>query len=920
MNRQEKINEITRIYENLKNRKIVEKSDLKTINSVLKLDLNERAKKTGNLIFDIKSVNSKFEVAKALEKKYPKKTFKLGKVVLSDNSKALKNIKVIEEKKPKEFVRIINSLRNKSAKGENVKEKIEENKPETIVEFAEEETKLFEKHPEENRNGLQKILNIKKNKKIIKNSKGFKQTTVTKNRIFTTVKFEKESNLSILDWFIAIRFRLITEKNLSVNPSVSYETYDNDNKFMHASLAKTMVQKLKNSITYGDLDEIIEEFFLAAKVDESYDAQSLLMNSNITNFTLLKLNNKIIGGIKIVSDAERKRSSADTHERYICRSPRSTNNNCLIEAFKFICSDTDTKANNIRKLYKLKDGPLGVNVCSILEKHFNIKVSVICGDFDRKFKNEDGEECIEKLPITGYVNGKYKNLTLQDYRDADKCEHQIFYEKNEKCPDGHYSVVCQKLDLNPPELTVGDKLRKESIEVGKKRFNKETNKIDIVKKKRFIALDYETITAKEGYLVPYSCSITFSEENGKLIENRLFCGPGTNRATVDYLLKLHQNNYNEYIFYINAYNGAKFDNYILLEELAKRNILYKTGIFIANGAILKMAFLDFIVLDLCRFTMMPLKDALEGFKCKVSKLSFDHCVPQKAYNKGRLSEWIKTNIKKLREYNTADTEGLAELFFKVRDAVRNISKLMIGEEVYIEECLTISSLANKLWKKTLPNLSKSAKYQGEPIVFPPGSRTLAYFVKKSFFGGRSQIFRKEYYKGLDFLQSLDVKSLYPFVMEFCDYPIGNESFTQSYVPEKLGIYFCKIISQPKTKVIPYRCKDKPLNWDYNGSFYNVLSTVDIDVIRDFGGEVEIVKYSEYKKHTSSVGSHDGKDDPTRMIKIYGLVDQNDRGTEEFGMDDVGIFWENKSKRVFEGYVKILREKKNRTGCICEKRK
>lgn len=54
-----------------------------------------------------------------------------------------------------------------------------------------------------------------------------------------------------------------------------------------------------------------------------------------------------------------------------------------------------------------------------------------------------------------------------------------------------------------------------------------------------------------------------------------------------------------------------------------------------------------------------------------------------------------------------------------------------------------------------------------------------------------------------------------------------------------------------------------------------------------------------------------------MIKIYGLVDQNDRGVEEFGMDDVGIFWENKSKRVFEGYVKILREK-NRTGCICEK--
>jgi hypothetical protein len=201
-------------------------------------------------------------------------------------------------------------------------------------------------------------------------------------------------------------------------------------------------------MTYGDLDEIIEEFFLAAKVDEGYDAQSLLMNSNITNFTLLKLNNKIIGGIKIVSDSERKRTTSETHERYICRYPRSTNNNCLIEAFKFICSDTTTKANKIRELYKLKDGPLGVNVCTILEKHFNIKVSVVCGDFERKFKNDDGEECIEKLPIVGYVNGKYKNLTIQDYRDADKSEHQIFYEKNETCPDGHYSVVCRHHD-NP---------------------------------------------------------------------------------------------------------------------------------------------------------------------------------------------------------------------------------------------------------------------------------------------------------------------------------------------------------------------------------------------------------------------------------------------------------------------------------------
>lgn len=55
----------------------------------------------------------------------------------------------MSKKKPKEFVRIINKKRE-------LKEKIEENKPETIVEFAEEETKLFEKHPEENRNGLQK--------------------------------------------------------------------------------------------------------------------------------------------------------------------------------------------------------------------------------------------------------------------------------------------------------------------------------------------------------------------------------------------------------------------------------------------------------------------------------------------------------------------------------------------------------------------------------------------------------------------------------------------------------------------------------------------------------------------------------------------------------------------------------------------
>lgn len=105
---------------------------------------------------------------------------------------------------------------------------------------------------------------------------------------------------------------------------------------------------------------------------------------------------------------------------------------------------------------------------------------------------------------------------------------------------------------------------------------------------------------------------------------------------------------------------------------------------------------------------------------------------------------------------------------------------------------------------------------------------------------------------------VDVKSLYPTVVGGCvdeknilgfvvDYPIGKPEWVETQDASKIGFYECTIKGQKEEimNVIPLR--GETLDWKYKGEIKCVLSSVDIEVIKNHHGSecVEVGKGIEF---------------------------------------------------------------------------
>ena len=235
-------------------------------------------------------------------------------------------------------------------------------------------------------------------------------------------------------------------------------------------------------------------------------------------------------------------------------------------------------------------------------------------------------------------------------------------------------------------------------------------------------------------------------------------------------------------------------------ELLKNALINENSVFFAGNAILKLIFNSFRTIDLCRFTMMSLKRACEDFGCDVVKGSLTHEDVQNFYfKKGenfykelKLNGILKIEdnkekyikAKDIIDYNILDCLSLADLYIKVRGA---FIKLCNKD---IDEFMTISQLAYNTWNET-----------DHKTKAPKDLKTWEFF-RSAVVAGRSQIFQTGHFKGA--FQSWDVKSLYPYIMLNCVFPIGHEIETDKYIEGKLGIYYCKILKQPKDNIIPQR--------------------------------------------------------------------------------------------------------------------
>lgn len=330
-----------------------------------------------------------------------------------------------------------------------------------------------------------------------------------------------------------------------------------------------------------------------------------------------------------------------------------------------------------------------------------------------------------------------------------------------------------------------------------------------------------------------------------------------------------------------SYNGSRFDNYILYNEILKLYPDSLSDAFFVKNQLLNFKFMGVHdTFDLCKHINMPLKDACEGYKIEYQKEELDFYEVQKKYDAMTPKQFndFLNNDKEYNSYLDHDVLCLRSLFNVYETGCQRLAEQI---NPYDFECfntdilesddtkeitkgnMEITSKHEKLMisnimKRITSDITKKKTLGGmmmdllttlnskKKVKLPLFTKdTMKYFkdLEKDRIGGRVQLFNgKQYIEGL--MNSIDCSGLYPYVMAVMEgayYGCGEivECKKYSDMPkDKIGFFYCKDIDQSKldVKILPKRGKDKTNDWDIDDVITDkiFLSSIKIDMLRRHG--------------------------------------------------------------------------------------
>lgn len=452
-----------------------------------------------------------------------------------------------------------------------------------------------------------------------------------------------------------------------------------------------------------------------------------------------------------------------------------------------------------------------------------------------------------------------KEISIEDIKNIleDKYElNHIIYEDFEDHP-----ILYKTPDSKNYSKTISLVLKDSHFEIVKKpkTFKKPKPKRQ-TKPSGFLFYDLETTFNRKSYnfLEPYAGSWYFTDsvENWKYSpEKHLQQTEYHIKDVIKNLLKTIREKMIDYDLYLIGFNNSRFDNFFVVDEAIKNDML--SDIFYCNNSILGIRMNNGICksFDLCRFLNSSLMSACDKFKTNPKKQPdlVSHRIIQDYRDQGTLQNYIE-NSSELEKYTKLDVLCLVDLFCKTRKAVFEL----LGK--HIEEYMTIGQMSYDV-------LTKDCESRGFELL-PPQTIEHDRFIRDALVAGRSQAFYGR--KKFNFpVQAKDVCSLYPFIMMTRKYPKNPHLYREvsEYQKDLLGIYQVKIIHQnmqwndkhilnsqmeslgyPELAtefapiVFPKRSTDVqiPLDWNNRDSFECKMTNIDIECIRDHGGEVEVL--------------------------------------------------------------------------------
>lgn len=527
---------------------------------------------------------------------------------------------------------------------------------------------------------------------------------------------------------------------------------------------------------------------------------------------------------------------------------------------------TRQKNTTIRSQLGIGEGPISMDEETVdkIARFFGLRIRVITGmeaipDSERSFDDDGNREegrnlCVltDVRPVVIAYGGDENSPDCPVYYEDNHCEYISNFLAPLTC-----KVTGDIISADKPPAKKDIKLR--VLEQGRVWYGckAKTGKKPRKYEDRVIVFDYETTYEPNGLLVPYALGFielkaedlsspdmspladrvvqTVRREGQKESEvsapllSLIACAPSTVRYTLV------------------SYNGARFDHYILAKAAHARSML--TSVFATRGAGLRVLRLGrHKTLDIAKLLPpMKLMTACTSFDTNPKKLEgFSHYEIQEEHANGRLfTSWLAANLARLTEYLTGDVLSEASLFVILRSSfVQSVGIDIMGEK----SPATIGGLA---WEAALKKC---------PIPMAVSDEEIDLNIRKAITGGRVQIFGDEpsVIRG-EAARMVDVVSLYPTAMAAVDkvsalfkpsdkwgyYPQIAESAprkTTCYAPGDVGVYWVRVIRQPEglPNVLPLRQPGEPLGWKHRGEFETMATHIDISLIREYGGEVEVL--------------------------------------------------------------------------------
>jgi len=591
-----------------------------------------------------------------------------------------------------------------------------------------------------------------------------------------------------------------------------------------------------------------------------------------SNFTLGSLVFTVGGHRRPFTGIKTRLGTRHTHFKLVELAGEAAEGDCLLAVLRSVAKSYGKGIGRIRNAtirdtLHLPEGslPASPEVIESLANYFKLRVRIITGmavpdDVDREF-------------IDGRVAG--------DGKTANRC-HTVAEEVviasggapgDPQCDvylaDDHYQYIHHVLEPIRTCPVTGDLLvdgkeftprqqKKRVLAQGRVWYNgvkrerkKRGRAVKFIEK--IIVYDYETTYDANGDLSAYGLGYlvfdpTHSSDFSGAVDDVVQCyNTGADRHACTRPLLDELAHAPENVRYtLVSFNGVRFDHYLLAAAAHAKGVLSR--VFATSQGLRTLHIGRHTTLDLAK--LIPgtsLAKACKSFKTKPSKIDgFSHQLPQAAYERGELGQWLTENQEEVSKYLAYDVLSTASLLQLVEPTLFNLtSKRSYGDK----SMDTIGGHAWELMKEKCP------------IPFGVKDEQLDKWIRGGITGGRTQVFRKPGSEPgpriIEGKQSMvDFASLYPTVMaavpkaaavfpkewKWGAFPITSEpQKTFTYTTGMIGLFEVEIKSQPWPNVIPLRSEDGSLDWEYRGEFKARITHIDIELIRDGGGVVNVIE-------------------------------------------------------------------------------